>query len=281
MGSTDDDGNISGDKVWCQHKSYRFEEVEIIKLTTAKKVMEVKLGTGHETVVRDFRFECESQAIRFKTAIERLKMLEHDRTARQVAKYKQKPSKQKADSAGGTAVLEGGDSLLQSPRSVTDTIAEDEDEDGENISLLVEIVSATNLPVADISSTDAYIVVRMKGKEIHRTDVISKNLSPIWTLSTGSLFLIQMTPEDFFASPSGVTFTLKDFDSVGANDVLGTVNVPLHDLLSGTGQRSGFEIVLAAGDSPDASTSDDKKERKNAMLYLRFKKATRGDIEVR
>jgi hypothetical protein len=42
------------------------------------------------------------------------------------------------------------------------------------LSLLVEIVSATDLPIADISSTDPYIIVYMGQQEIHRTKPISK-----------------------------------------------------------------------------------------------------------
>jgi hypothetical protein len=43
-----------------------------------------------------------------------------------------------------------------------------------DINLLIEIVSASNLPAADIYTSDPYIVVREASKEVHRTKVISK-----------------------------------------------------------------------------------------------------------
>jgi C2 domain len=127
--------------------------------------------------------------------------------------------------------------------------------------------------VADIISTDAYVICRMAGREIHRTSVISKNLSPIWTLETGSLFLIQMSPEEFFAANSGMDLVLKDYDAVGANEILGSVTVSLDELLAGTGDRKGFEIV------PDRKMV--KQTKRKSMLYLRFKHATKDDIDVR
>ena len=42
------------------------------------------------------------------------------------------------------------------------------------IDLLIEIVSATNLPVADIFSSDPYVIVRDGTKELHRTQVLKK-----------------------------------------------------------------------------------------------------------
>jgi Ca2+-dependent lipid-binding protein len=38
-----------------------------------------------------------------------------------------------------------------------------------DIDLLVEIVSATDLPIADRNSTDPYVIVFMGKQEIHRT----------------------------------------------------------------------------------------------------------------
>ena len=57
--------------------------------------------------------------------------------------------------------------------------AKEEDSDEElmpdgNVNLLVEVVSATDLPIADVSSTDPYVVVFMGKKEVHRTVTIPK-----------------------------------------------------------------------------------------------------------
>lgn len=43
-----------------------------------------------------------------------------------------------------------------------------------HVNILVEIVSATDLPIADMKSTDPYIVVYLGKQEVHRTKPISK-----------------------------------------------------------------------------------------------------------
>ncbi len=42
------------------------------------------------------------------------------------------------------------------------------------IQLLIEIVSALNVPVGDLFSSDPYVIVRMGDKEVHRTDYIPR-----------------------------------------------------------------------------------------------------------
>ena len=51
------------------------------------------------------------------------------------------------------------------------------------------------------------------------------------------MFLIQTTLTDFFALASRIEFIVKDYDSVGVNDVLGSILVPKKDLLEGIGER--------------------------------------------
>ena len=174
------------------------------------------------------------------------------------------------------------------------------------IQLLVEIVSITNLPVSDLVSTDAYVVVRLGAHEIHRTSVISSSLSPIFTLLTGSLFtIVYPSIEEFFrTATSGLSLTVKDYDSVGSNDLIGTVQVPIQHLLNGTGQRMPYPIVLANGPTtvePDDKDTDDldlslnkelkkkkkkgkggvgnEKKKKVPTLYLRYKQASQHDID--
>ena len=65
--------------------------------------------------------------------------------------------------------LFGGKAIISSISSLP------EDEEASTpIDLLVEIVSASNLPVADIFSSDPYVVVRDGTKELHRTQVLQK-----------------------------------------------------------------------------------------------------------
>jgi hypothetical protein len=183
----------------------------------------------------------------------KLSTLERERAQRQVTAYKRikkdAPSKESNWTLNTRAL-----SMLE--------------EGTETINLLVEIVSAIDIPVADIYSSDAYVIVRMGGKEVHRTGVISKSLDPIWTLNSGSLFLLQMTPEDYFSCAGGMSFTVKDYDAVGANEILGRVTLKLDELLDGTGQRHGRCVDKVLGD------------KNHGKLYLRFKEALPEDIEV-
>ena len=86
------------------------------------------------------------------------------------------------------------------------------------------------------------MVVEDGRKEWHRTSVISKTLNPVWTLSTGSLFLIETTLVEFFESARHVEFIVKDYDSVGENDVLGSVLVNKKEMLRSTGERLEYPL---------------------------------------
>jgi hypothetical protein len=290
---------------WVEHKVYRLDEIEILKQIVKKDCVEVQLGLGNDTIVRDFRFVVpgappEPGMLHFCQTIERMKVLEQKRAQRQLDQYTlESPLPQSAAEGMDTAATTTG--AASSHR----------------IQILVEIVSATNLPVADLVATDAYVVVRFGTKEVHRTAVISNNLSPIFTLPTGSLFLLSYTPEEFFKQgTSGLSFTIKDYDSVGSNDVLGTVHVTLQELLKGTGQRMPYPIVLdlatiKAGkkEVPLLKNDDEKKsvsdslldnkilspvkaitgtknekesaieKKKPPMLYLRYRAATEKDVQ--
>lgn len=46
---------------------------------------------------------------------------------------------------------------------------------GEKLELLIEIVSGWSLPIADLSSSDPFVICTMNGKEVHRTKFISKS----------------------------------------------------------------------------------------------------------
>jgi hypothetical protein len=67
-------------------------------------------------------------------------------------------------------------------------------------------------------------------------------VNPIWTIDTGSLFLLSVTPEAFFATATGLSFFVKDYDVMGKNDVLGRVVVGQEELLDGKGERSVYAL---------------------------------------
>jgi len=61
---------------------------------------------------------------------------------------------------------------------------------GEMIDLLVEVVSGWNLPIADVSSSDPFVICSINGKEVHRTKYIPKTyvgcvlkLTENWSMS--------------------------------------------------------------------------------------------------
>jgi hypothetical protein len=235
----------------------------VVVLKSYGRSCEVKFGTNNEVIVRDIKFDSEKDRLSFQRVMDKFSALERERAESQYEAYKS--SKQGSDSKSKKEYKDS---------SAIRTMALPGLEEGtEPINLLVEIVSAMDIPVADLFSSDAYVIVQMGGKEVHRTGVISKNLDPIWTLNSRCLFLLTTTPEDFFSSTGGMSFTMKDYDAVGANEVLGRVRVKLDDLLKGTGERIGYDII------PDIVGPDGAQEKKHGKLFLRFKEATSEDIE--
>ena len=98
--------------------------------------------------------------------------------------------------------------------------------------ILVEIVSALYVPSPDLfSDADPYVSVCMRDKKLHRTKVIYNNTNPIWTLETGSLFLIEYDKNEVNPNKSRITFMLKDHDMVQKPKLLGTLHILLRDLM--------------------------------------------------
>lgn len=67
-------------------------------------------------------------------------------------------------------------------------------------------------------------------------------LDPIWTVKTGSLFIIKLTVEELLTS-NGLTCEVMDFDKFGANDKLGLVTVPPKVLYDAKGERLEFHLI--------------------------------------
>ena len=242
----DDDGGGDGEDKKFTMKSYRIEDIMI--LGQRNNTCEVQVGSGDETKVYDIRFQSEEDSLNFAEVVEQLRASELERSKRQAEIYKGKQMEKKNSK-------KVGDDLEAS------------------INLLVEIVSATSLPTAGtFSSRNPYVIVKMGGTEIHRTKVLSKTVEPIWTLETGSLFLVQMDPEEFFSSTGGMTLILADYHTFGANRVLGRVRLGLQQILKMTGKRETFAIVFE--NDIDISSSA------NPRLHLRIKEASKSDIQV-
>ena len=124
------------------------------------------------------------------------------------------------------------------------------------------------LLLPDITSSDPYVCVEDGRREWHRTGVISKSLNPVWTLSTGSLFLIQTTLNDFFESANLLEFVVKDYDSVGENDILGSALIRKDDLLRGDGERVEYPLTTTHYEGKSLLLVGNKKVRDICCLLL-------------
>lgn len=182
--------------------------------------------------------------------------------------------------AGG----EGGDAIVGRQINISQSVANNNNEEhiifdpedppaSDRVQILVEIVAAYNLPIADILASDPYVKVFDGSHEIHRTQVIPKTLNPVWTVGTKSLFLIDQTIEDYFGGSNFISFKIKDYDAIKTNNTLGTVEVSKDDLSQGTGERLAFDVLI-----PGKTALRRKDLDHPATLALRFRPATPKDI---
>jgi hypothetical protein len=80
-------------------------------------------------------------------------------------------------------------------------------------------------------------------------------VNPIWTIDSGAYFLLSTTPEEFFASSSGLTFVVKNFDPLGRDAIMGFVAVTQEELLKGTGERKEYPVEFGEFEGEHGSTS--------------------------
>lgn len=138
------------------------------------------------------------------------------------------------------------------------------------INILVEIVSAVDLPIGDLKSSDPYVVIMFNDEAVHKTKYIPTTLKPIWTVKTNSLFLLKTTTKHLFHSPDGmVCFEVRDFDRIGKDTLLGISNVPASVIYKSKGERLEYPVKKQR---PDGT------ERSKGTLVLRFRHATEHDI---
>ena len=140
---------------------------------------------------------------------------------------------------------------------------------GEKINLLVEIVSAWDIPIGDFTTSDPYVLCLIGRKEVHKTEVIQNTLDPIWTLKTGSLFLVEIESEALFMS-EGLTLVMKDFDRLGRNEALAVATVPPEDLYDGHSERKEYKLLPPPGS---------KEQEVPGHIAVRCRRASQYDIE--
>jgi Ca2+-dependent lipid-binding protein len=118
----------------------------------------------------------------------------------------------------------------------------------ESMTFLIEVVSGRDLPISDChkQSSDPFVICLFNEQEVHRTDVISSNLDPIWTVANGSLFLFTTTVEELFRS-HGILCILYDYDLAAANDRLGEITIEPGTIYKGNGSRLEYKLKPPPG----------------------------------
>lgn len=181
---------------------------------------------------REFIFDSEQDANRFCQVIEREKQLLGRR------------AKARLDAALGDIKLK----------------------EGERLSLLIDIVSAADLPT---KSPDPYVIARLQGKRIHKTGYISNSNNPIWTLRKGSLFVLNVDALELFEATGGLILEVKDYDAYTKHESLGAVSVSPKTLYNWNGERKEFDLKALSGETV----------YNEGKLVLRVRRATDHDIE--
>ena len=137
------------------------------------------------------------------------------------------------------------------------------------IQFLVEIISATDLKAVnrDRDTSDPFVIVKYGGEQIHTTSVIHKNLDPIWTVRTKSLFTFSLHPDDFY-SHDDMIFEVKDKAILTKEKCLGQAMFPIKKLIECKGERHAIKLqYIQTGESAQG------------YLAIRCKRATASEIE--
>mmetsp|Transcript_23343 Transcript_23343/g.36135 ORF Transcript_23343/g.36135 Transcript_23343/m.36135 type:complete len:1112 (+) Transcript_23343:197-3532(+) len=136
--------------------------------------------------------------------------------------------------------------------------------EGEQLSLLVDIISGTDLPS---KGPDPYVVVRFQGKVIHKTDRIPNTNNPIWTLRKGSLFIFNVNALELFEANDGLILEVKDYDAYSKHDSLGAISISPKTIYNWNEERKEFNLKALSGET----VYDEGK------LALRVRRATDHD----
>jgi hypothetical protein len=206
-----DEESSAGMASWKERLRYKLENIEVVK--ASGKTCDIKLGVGSKLMIRALFFSTPRECQSFIRVMEQMKVMERERAKRKAEEYRMTTSSSRASSSlprePRSLPPASTTSIRESPLSVKENIYsmfgggnrnhdaiststatnstsralfnsnfnEQQSSGGGDasfaINLLIEIVSASNLPVVDIYSSDPYVVVREASKEVHRTKVIS------------------------------------------------------------------------------------------------------------
>lgn len=92
----------------------------------------------------------------------------------------------------------------------------------------------------------------------------------MWTIKTGSLFVLNTTAAELFECHDGLKFEVKDYDTVGGSESLGNTVVPPRTLYEADGERMVFPLL------PEAGRTSVKVK---GNIAIRCRHATKRDLE--
>jgi hypothetical protein len=105
----------------------------------------------------------------------------------------------------------------------------------------------------------------------HTTSVyisLFHRLDPIWTIKTGSLFLLTVSMNDLFLN-DGLVLILHDFDKVGSDEILGAIKIRAKQIYEAKAERMEFKLGPAGSNTEEVS----------GHMAIRCRRASDQDIQ--
>jgi hypothetical protein len=102
-------------------------------------------------------------------------------------------------------------------------------------------------------------------------------LDPIWTVKTGSLFLLETKTKDLFRCFDGIRFEVWDYDFVGSGSLLGVASVPAKVIYEANSERLEFPLQTMQT-VPSMENGKNIVADSGAIVVLRFRHATLDDL---
>ncbi len=319
---------------WTELSRTRLSHIELVREDFDANEVDLKMGVGARTIVQTFRFDQtsaystmnnknEGNARTFSILFRILKRLVKERAQRLAATHRSLLSERDSFNHGQIDKSSHGKAQSHRNEKIGNNFDNNNDdsngckggksETDETVSILVEIVSANNLPCSGARwserhdginphytgvaerrnssitdsevppSIDPYVVVRDGKIDIHSTAFIHDTINPVWTVSTGSLFLLQSDLVDFFDNSNVLEFTVNNHSAITdiEHQPIGTVMVHKTELLNGTGERKCYQILRPpmASQVKGASLETDYSSVEAPYLYLRYRQASAEDID--
>ena len=259
-------------RVWVDQHTYNINEIEMT--LCARNMTEMIVKKHNRKVTRQIFFETTSEAHSFFKLIMYFKQLQRERSQRVLAIRQEQMMMSLPQSILASLSPPPVTSISSSP----------------SLDLLIEISSAWNLekqnclpeysPQKYYTRHQTFVMIRLNnGKLLHSTKPISNISNPIWTVKTNSLFILSMLVHegDFneFINHGGLQFHVMSRDINDAmsslDQCIGVVTVPHTSIINSNGERMIF---------PLSSQSEHEDESSCAQLTLKFRNATKTDIQL-